>query len=313
MKRILVALLAATALTARAENESRPLRVAVLDFADQTGQKSDAKLGGAIAPGALADKGFLILGKHLLQAGGFDVIDRRDFVNQIEKLVPTDMGLPTPTKPSFIQAAQQLRADAVLRGSILSFSTGKERVNLGGHATEFSTVSLRVALEALDAKDGKVIAVSDGASNRRFRQTEAVSTEMSEDDVLAMLEDATAQAVGVVQAELQKKEAELAARPTVTLAVKTTEDPALVEVDGILIGTAPLEGFEVYKGDHVLTITKPGYVAITKRVLFEKNTSIEVPMLRESLTAEERKEILQKANIDIINSDLPGLIIKTTD
>lgn len=311
MKRLLVISLAAIALNALAAD--RPLRVAVLDFVDQSGQRSDSKLGGAIAPGALADKGFLLLGKHLVAAGGFEVIDRRDFISQIEQLAPQDQGRPTPARPSFLQAAQHLRADAVLRGTLMSFSTGKQRINQGGYATEFSTASLRVALEALDTKSGAVIAIADGAAERRFRQTEALSTEMSEDDVLALLEDATAQAVSHVESALQQRQAELAARPTVKLSLKTSEDPALVELDGILIGSAPITDLAVYQGDHVISITKPGYQSVTKRVLLEKDTSIEVPMLRETLTAEEKKQILDGAKIDIIQSDLPGWIIKTAD
>lgn len=313
MKTLIVALLVLASSAWAQTNDARPLRVAVLDFVDQTGKQSDEKLGGTIAPGALADKGFLVLGKQLLGGGGFEVIDRRDFISQVEKLQPKDMGTDTPIKPTFLQAAQQLRADAVLRGTILSFSTGKQKINQGGYATELSTVSLRVALEALDSHDGSVIAVADGSSERRFRQTDALSTEMSEDDVLAMLEDATAKAVTTVGAKLEQRQVQLAARPTATLSVKTSEDPALVEVDGLLIGTSPIADFQVYQGDHVLSVTKPGYQSITKRILFEKNTSIEVPMLRETLTADERKQILEKANIDIINSDVPGLIIKTTD
>lgn len=291
----------------------RPLRVAVLDFVDQTGMKSDQQLGGAIAPGALAGKGFIVLGKQLVNAGGFEVIDRRDFIAQVEKLQPKDMGESTPIKPSFLQAAQQLRADVVLRGNIMSFSTGKQKVNQGGYATELSTVSLRVSLEALDAKDGAVIAVADGDARQSFRQTESLSTELSEDDVLGMLETAVAKALPNVRDAVVSREVELASRPTVTMSVKTSEDPALIEVDGILIGTSPVADFEVYKGDHVLTVSKPGYVQITKRILFEKNTSIEVPMLRVALTADEKAQILKDADLDIISSDVPGLIIDTTD
>ncbi len=293
--------------------QERPLRVAVLDFVDQTGLKSDAQLGGAIAPGALAEKGFIVLGKQLVNSGDYEVIDRRDFVSQIEKLQPQDMGSPTPAKPSFLQAAQQLRADVVLRGNIMSFSTGKQKVNQGGYATDLSTVTLRVSLEALDAKDGAIIAVADGSARQSFRQTEALSTELSEDDVLTMLDEAVDAALPVVKSKIAERQTDLAARATIKLSVKTSEDPALVEVDGLLIGSSPVTDFEVYRGDHVFTISKPGYQQITKRILFEKNTSIEVPMLRETLSAEERKQILEKANVDIISSDVPGLIINTTD
>ncbi len=45
--------------------EAAPLRVALVDFEDQAGMEADARLGGAIIPGALAEKGALLLGKRL--------------------------------------------------------------------------------------------------------------------------------------------------------------------------------------------------------------------------------------------------------
>jgi len=67
---------------------SAATRVAVMDFEDQTGMRADARLGGAIAPGALAAKGIPLLAKQLVGNEALDVIDRRDFLNQIDKLRP---------------------------------------------------------------------------------------------------------------------------------------------------------------------------------------------------------------------------------
>lgn len=290
-----------------------PLRVAVLDFADQTGQRSDAKLGGAIAPGAMAEKGVFLLGKQLANNSGFVLIDRRDLMAQMEKLRPKDNDEKTPTKPSFIHAAQLLRADAILRGSIMSLSTSKQKVNLGGNASEQNTLTVRIGIEALDAKDGAVIAVADGKGERMFRQTEAVQTELSEDDVLSLVEEATQIALPKVAASLAARAKEVQARPSVKLAVKTDADPALVEIDGVLVGSSPLENFEVYKGDHVLSITKPGYQEITKRILMEKDSTITAPMLKTKLSADQLKEILEKASLNGYFGNIePSLIIENT-
>jgi len=294
--------------------DAAPLRVAVLDFADQTGQKSDARLGGQIAPGAMAEKGVFLLGKQLAGNPGFVLIDRRDLITQMEKLRPEDMGKLTPTKPSFIHAAQLLRADAVLRGSILSLSSSKQKINLGGNASEHNTLTVRIGIEALDAKDGSIIAVADGKGERVIRQTDAVQTELSEDDVIGLVEEALQAALPKVAQSLAERTMEQLARPTVKLAVKTDADPALVEVDGVLVGTTPLADFEVYKGDHVLTIGRPGYQDITKRVLFEKDTSVTVPMFKTQLNADQLKEILEKARLNGFFGNVePGLIIQTID
>lgn len=306
---ILAALVAGMALGAQA---AQPLRVAVLEFQDQTGQRSDALLGGAIAPGAMADKGVFVLGKLLANRPEFTLIDRRDLIAQMERLQPKDLGEATPTKPSFLHAAQALRADVVLRGSLLSLSPGKQKVDQGGYKAEFSTLSVRVALEALDAKDGAVIAAADGVARQSFRQTEALQTELGEDDIFQLMEKAVAEAIPTLERELTKREEQARSRPTVKLAIKTTADPAMIEIDGILVGTSPIEGLEVYQGDHVLMVGKPGYQQVTKRILFEKDTSVEVPMIREQLTAEELAEIYQKIQLKVIQTD-PGVILHTID
>ena len=305
-KFVAVMMLAATVLAAAAQ----PFKVAVLSFEDQTGLKADAELGGQIRPGALAEKGVLLLGQRLLDNPSFVLVDRRDFLDQVERLRPTDMGRPTPTRPSFLHAAQALDADVVLRGSLMTFSTGKRVIRQGGYDVDFVTLALRVGLEALDAVDGSVIAMTEGQSSAQFRQTGEDFSVISEDDALNLMSKALAQASLSLRTALDQRQAAQAARPKVKLSVKTSADPALVEMDGILVGSTPLENFEVYAGDHVLTLGKPGYRDITKRILLEKDTAIEAPMMRTELSAEEMKDILEKIRLNVIAGD-PGLIIHT--
>ena len=308
MKRILgLALLMIGAGWAGAQT---PTRVAVLEFQDQTGMKADALQGGAIAPGAMAEKGVFVLGKTLANRPGFTLIDRRDLMEQMDKLRPKDQGESTPTKPSFLQAAQLLRADAVLRGSILSLSSGKQMVNQGGYQAELNTLSVRVGLEALDAVDGSVIAATDGVARHSVRQTASVQTLLSEDDVLMLMEKAVSEAVPSLEKALAARAEQRQERPLIKLAIKSDADPAMVEIDGVLVGSTPVEEIKVYKGDHVLTISKPGYQQVTKRILFEQDSRLEVPMLREQISAEEWVEIYKKASLKIIQAD-PGVIVNT--
>jgi hypothetical protein len=308
MKQIATMLIVlASAMAVQAQN---PSRVAVLEFQDQTGMKADALQGGAIAPGAMAEKGVFVLGKTLANRPGFTLIDRRDLIEQMDKLRPKDQGELTPTKPSFLQAAQALRADVVLRGSILSLSSGKQLVKQGGYEADLSTLSVRVGLEALDATDGSVIAASDGVARHSVRQTANVQTLLGEDDVLMLMEKAVNEAVPALEKALTARAEQQKQRPTIKLAIKTTEEPAMVEIDGILVGSTPIEAIEIYKGDHVITIGKPGYQQVTKRILFEQDSRIEVPMLREQLTAEELARIYEKIQLKVIQTD-PGVIVHT--
>lgn len=287
-----------------------PLRIALADFEDQTGMGSDAYLGGSLAPGALADKGALLLGKRMAASPSIALIDRRDFTRQIEEQRLTDAGRPTEVRPSLLHAAQALRADAVVRGSILSFSTGKQMINQGGYTAELAQVTLRVALQAQSALDGEVIAIADGAAQIRLRQTEAVQTVLSEDEVLGLMEQAIDETFAQIEQDLVAWQAAAAARPTILLSVKTDADPALVEINGILVGTTPLEGYELYRGDHVLRVGKPGYYDLTKRILFQNDTAIEVPMLKTELSADELAEVLKSIRMHAFIGE-PGMIINT--
>ena len=289
-----------------------PLRVAVLEFQDQTGLRSDQRLGGSMPVGSLAERGVFMLGKHLVNQPGFVLIDRRDFINQMERQTWFDDGRPTPTSPSFLHAAQSLRADAVLRGSLISFSPGTRTVNQGGQRVEFSTLAVRVALEALDAVDGAVVAVADGTAETQVRQTATLQTTLGEAQILDLLDEAVAQAVPELESTLVARAERQRARPTVRLSVHTTADPALVEINGILVGTTPLEDFEIYKGDHVLTVGKPGYRDMTKRILFEQDARVEVPMLRTELSADELKEVLESMRMHVFLGE-PGIVIHRLD
>ena len=299
MTRVFVCL---TMLVSTVGAATSPLRVAVLDFENR------ASSGGE----QLADQAVYLLVKHLLEQENINLIDRRDFMAQIERLRPTDKGLPTPVRPAFLQAAQSLRADAVLRGVILSASQGKQVVDQGGYRTELTTLDLRVALEALDATDGSILAMAEGKASRSFRQTRETQTIMSESDVLDVLDAAIARAVPELIAGINKRAERQRQRKKVKLSVRTSDDPAMVEIDGILVGTTPLEGFEIYEGDHVLTVGKPGYQDVTKRILFTKDTSIEVPLIRVKLTADELKEVLEKMRMHVVVGE-PALVIHTIE
>ena len=220
----------------------------------------------------------------------------------------------TTLKPSFLRAAQSLNADAVLKGCLLSYSPGKEIVNQGGMKTEFTTLSLRVVLQALDVRDGAIIASAEGSAARNFRQSGVQQTVVGEDQLLDLMRDAVKKAVPELSKSLRDRFIAERNRPKIKLSVKTSADPALVEIDGMLIGTTPLANFEVYAGDHVLTVGKAGYQDVTKEMMLKADASIEVPIFRTQLSAEEVKQVLDKARINVVTGTIePAVIIGTVD
>ena len=287
---------------------NEPMRVAVLDFENRASSLPSYLPSELLSSDSLAEKGAFLVNKQLAGRNDFRLIDRRDFFDQLERLK-----VEAGKEPSFLRAAQQVNADVVLRGSLLTISTSRSSVNQGGYRSTLDDVTIRVGLEALDARDGSVLAAADGAASRRFRQTDAVQTIMGEDDLLQLMAGALDEAIPSVGTALAAWRDDQGEQPVIKLSVTTSDDPALIEIDGVLIGSTPLTDFEVYRGDHTITIGKPGFRDISKRILLEKDTRIEVPMLRTELSADELKEILEKARLNIYSGLESGIIIQTID
>lgn len=287
-----------------------PLRVALLDFEDDTGSRPDAATAGMINTMTLARKGVDLMSKQLIDQQTYTLIDRRDFIAKLQQASPQELMEGRP-RPAFIQAAQLLGATAVLGGSLSSFSTSKEKYNLGGQKTDLTKLSLRVTIRALDVVDGSVIAVADGVAEQSFRQTEAVQTTLGEEDILTLMESAIAKTIPKLNAALARHRT-AGERARIAININATENPALVEIDGILVGTTPVTGLEVYQGDHTLTVSRPGYVTMAKRVVVDKPFQISVPMLRTDLTVEERKTLLEKAQMKVyLTNGKPDILIQT--
>lgn len=66
----------------------------------------------------------------------------------------------------------------------------------------------------------------------------------------------------------------------------------------------------MYHGDHSLSVSKPGYQTISKKVLADRSLALEVPMLREKLTADELKAIYEKGQLSIYQGLTPNLVIQ---
>jgi hypothetical protein len=286
-----------------------PLRVALMDFDDQTGSKPDASVAGVIDTATLARKAIDLSAKLLAEQKAFTLIDRRDFITKLQQTTPKDL-LEGRLQPGFIQAAQLMGASVILSGSLSSFSTGKESYNLGGNKAELTKLSLRVTMRALDTVDGSVIAIADGVAEQSFRQTDNVKTQLGEEDILKLMESAIAQSVPKLDAAITRHQAG-AGRQKAVLNIDSSDNPALVEIDGVLVGTTPVVGLEVYQGDHTFTVSRPGYVTMSKRIVVDRKFQVNVPMLRTDLTADEKKQLLEKAQMHMyLSNGKPDILIQ---
>jgi len=285
-------------------------RVILLDFEDQTGMASDPRLGGAIDSAQLASKGLYMTAEKLLEHPGIRLIDRRDFLAGLRAADVAEGG--AAHRVSRLEVARALNADVLVRGNLAAFSVGTQTVRQGGHQAEFARVSLRVVLEALDVVDGAVVAIGTGRASKNLRQTPALQTVLSEDDILELFDAAVIDAVPAMTEGLERRMAALQQRERVNLTVMTTDDPAMVEINGVLVGTTPMEALPLYAGDHLLRVTRAGYETITRRIMITRDMRVTVPMLRTDLTAEERFEILRGVDMRVFVIDgKPDLLIQT--
>ena len=110
--------MAMVALAVAAAVGTEPMRVALLDFDNQASVSADSAVVGGVTPKTLADKGVFVLGAVLANDPAYVLIDRRDFIAQIQSLALTDNDKKTSVKPSFLRAAQAVNADVVLRGNL---------------------------------------------------------------------------------------------------------------------------------------------------------------------------------------------------
>lgn len=137
-------------------------------------------------------------------------------------------------------------------------------------------------LQALDTVNGGVMAVEEGKASRKFRQTASVQIEIGEDALLDLYQEAIAAAVPGIEKQLKGK---LNDAGKIKVWITTSADPAMIEFDGVL------------PGDHILTVTRPGYETITKKLMLDSSMKITVPMISNQLSAEERKEALSNMNL----------------
>ena len=192
------------------------MRVALTDFTVLAARGADAKTVGSLEPDHLAAQGAFALGQVLLEEGGFELVDRRELLDQLNA---------EPALSTLLRSAQQLNADILLEGSIQSFSTRTESINQGGHAVEFQELQMRVGLEARDTVNGAVIAMSSGSGVVKIRQTANQQLQYGEGDILDLQEKAVREAVPGLVKSIQQHRDRLARRQSAQASLNAIPAP----------------------------------------------------------------------------------------
>lgn len=268
-----------------------------------------------------------LLGARLTDAG-FEVIRYQDVLNrftesrraedaqalrQFVELVQTAKSEGTVDGPapeaSALRTAQLLEADFLVFASLISLGENRTSVQAYGTTQEATTTTLRLALRVLAGDSGAqiygdVVAVSEKIAQNAFVQTAA-------DDLLNTLLDRGATELAARVADRRAKIAAAApAEPVLAGVTVTASAPgAAVEVDGVVIGTAP-GTFRIRPGVHEVRVTKEGYATWEKSVAFADGMELNVP-LELSAAGLARKGELEAQSIAREQSEADAFATKT--
>ena len=236
-----------------------------------------------------------LLGTRLTDAG-FEVIRYQDVLNrftesrraedaqvlrQFVETVQTAKSEGTVDGPapeaSALRTAQLLETDFLVFASLVSLGENRTSVQAYGTTQEATTTTLRLALRVLAGDTGAqifgdVIVVSEKIAQNAFVQTAA-------DDLLNTLLDRGATELAARVADRRAKIAAAApAEPALAGVTVTASAPgAAVEVDGVVVGTAP-GTFRIRPGVHEVRVTKEGYATWEKSVAFADGMELNVPL-----------------------------------
>ena len=171
---------------------------------------------------------------------------------------------PAP-EASALRTAQLLEADFVVVASLVSLGENRTSVQAYGTTQEATTTTLRLAL--------RVLAGDTGA------QVYGAFVQMDAGDLVNSLLDrgATELAARVVDSREKLAAAVPAAPALASVTVSASAPGAAVEVDGVVVGTAP-GTFRIRPGVHEVRVTKEGYATWEKSVAFADGMALDVPL-----------------------------------
>ena len=183
---------------------------------------------------------------------------------------------PAP-EASALRTAQLLEADFVVVASLVSLGENRTSVQAYGTTQEATTTTLRLALRVLAGDTGAqvygdAVAVSEKIARNAFVQMDA-------GDLVNSLLDrgATELAARVVDSREKLAAAVPAAPALASVTVSASAPGAAVEVDGVVVGTAP-GTFRIRPGVHEVRVTKEGYATWEKSVAFADGMALDVPL-----------------------------------
>ena len=182
-----------------------------------------------------------------------------------------------PQEASALRIAQAMEADYLVFASMLSMGENRVNVQAYGTAQQAKTTTLRLALRVLDGGRGSqihgdVVAVSEKILENANLQVDAG------DQLNSLLDRGAGELAERVRGSVAKIEAAKPEAPALaSVTVRSTVEGAAVEVDGVVVGTAP-GTFRIRPGIHEVRVTREGYATWEKSVAFSGGQILDVAM-----------------------------------
>ena len=215
---------------------------------------------------------------------------------------------PSP-EASALRTAQLLEADVLVFASLVSLGENKMTVQAYGTTQDATTTTLRLALRVLAGDSGAQIYGDTIAVSEKIVQNAYVQTAAG-DLVNTLLDRGATELAARVGDSRAKIAAAAAAEPAWAGVTVTASEPgAAVEVDGVVVGTAP-GTFRIRPGVHEVRVTKEGFATWEKSVAFADGMELNVP-LELSAVGLARKSELEAQAIAREQSEADAFATKT--
>jgi hypothetical protein len=198
-----------------------------------------------------------------------------------------------------LRTAQLMGADYLVMASLVSMGDHTVRVSSYGVPQEVKTTTLRLALRVLEGEQGaqvygETLAVSDKVVQNANLQVEAG------DQLNTLLDQGAVELTERVRGSHAKIAAAKPAAPALaTVTLSTAAAGAAVEVNGVVVGTAP-GVIQVRPGVHEVRVTREGFATWEKSVTFFDGQTLDIPMELSAVGLARKGELEAQERIDDI-------------
>lgn len=250
--------------------DSGPISVAVVDFTSSRRTGYSKSL-----PEYVVDQ--------LVNRGDFDVLEREKLATVVSEIgFQANSGFVTPE--SAVQVGGMLGARMLISGHILDHSRTTKKFKGYGVSTTNTIFHLKARLEAIDVTTGaKMFSHVAEAS----REVQAIQGQVYDSTERSMGEKVATQ---LVDALMKSKRIQTLVSGPEAVSVMITSEPAEadVEVDGTYYGSSG-QAIKLVPGLHNVTVSLPGYVDWTKRVMVQEGTSLKARLKEDTAVKTEAK------------------------